>query len=142
MGRDAEVFYGYVYDDNGYHNGKQPFYGTAENVANFIMMNKDHDTVVTDIMDCFVVSSMRGGFLDRVASMDIRDKIMPEILPLQMGEKQPVDVVAEYRKDTKSAELDFIRQELETLGIEFDDDTVENIYEEEFGPEFEDEAER
>ena len=84
--------YGYVYEDNGMHGDKIPFEGTPENMANFIMYNKEHATVITDTLDQFVVSSTVGGFLDRVAYPALREEILKEILPLQMGEKEAFDV--------------------------------------------------
>lgn len=87
-----KTVYGYVFDENGKHGDKIPFEGTPENMANFIMYNKDHATVITDMLDQFVVSSTAGGFLDRVAYPALREEILKDILPLQMGEKTAFDV--------------------------------------------------
>lgn len=114
-----EVLFGYVYDDNGYHHGKQPFEGTPENIANFIMYNRDHDTVVTDVLDCFVVSSMRGGFLDRVCDMDLRDTLAETMYPMFMGEKEPIDVVAKFDLEQRARNLDSLAEE---KGLAYDED--------------------
>ena len=84
--------YGYIYDENGMHGARNEFEGSPENMANFIMFNKDHTVVMTDDIDQFVVSSTHGGFLDRVAYPALREEIIKEILPLQMGDKEPIDV--------------------------------------------------
>ena len=44
------------------------------------------------MVDQFVVSSIMGGFLDRVAYPALREEIIKEIFPLQMGDKEPIDV--------------------------------------------------
>ena len=104
------VALGYVYI-NGYHDGKQPFEGTPENIANFIMYNQDHYTIVTDRWDLFLVSSMPGGFLDRVRDMDLRDDILEHLLPMQMGDKEPVDVVKKFDLERKQEALDALAEE-------------------------------
>lgn len=48
---EYEKVYGYIYDDNGMHGGKIEFKGSPENMANFIMYNKMHPTVITDMVD-------------------------------------------------------------------------------------------
>ena len=40
----AETVIGYVFDNKGYHTGGQYFEGTMENIASFIMINRQHDT--------------------------------------------------------------------------------------------------
>lgn len=74
------------------HGDKAKFDGTLENLANFIMYNKNNAVVITGAMDQFVVSSTQGGFLDRVAYPALREEILEKILPLQLGDKQPIDV--------------------------------------------------
>ena len=123
-----EVFFGYVYDNKGYHNGKQPFEGTPDNIANFIMYNRDHDTVVTDVLDRFVVSSMRGGFLDRVCDMDLRDTLAETMYPMQIGEKEPIDVVAEFDLEQRARNLDSLAEEkglFEDEDLDIDDEAFE-----------------
>ena len=103
--------YGYIYDDDGMHGDKIVFEGTPENMANFIMFNYMYPVVITDDVDNFVVSSTKGGFLDRVAYPALREEILKEILPLQYGEKDAFDVSAvqddliDDSKNTKGKEL-------------------------------------
>lgn len=62
------------------------FENTAENIANFIMSNKMYPTTIYD-NDQFIVASTVGGFLDTVTSPELREEVIREIIPLQMGEK-------------------------------------------------------
>ena len=90
-----EIFYGYVYDDNGMHGDPILFEADPENISMFIMNNQFNQTVVTDSMDSFVVSSLPGGFLDRVCNDETRQQILEHLLPYQQGEKFPMTFPAE-----------------------------------------------
>lgn len=124
--------YGYVYDDNGMHGGKIPFEGTPENMAHFIMHNKMHPVVITDMMDQFIVSSTMGGFLDRVAYPALREEILKEILPIQMGDKEALDVASQdaERMDVERDPIAELAKDLDDFAYEFDyygyQDAVEN----------------
>ncbi|MBQ9157716.1 MAG: hypothetical protein IJ136_00075 [Erysipelotrichaceae bacterium] len=85
--QDFETLYGYVYDDNGMHGDPVMFEATPENISLFIMNNEDHQTVITDSMDDFVVSSLPGGFLDQVSDPETRERILESLLPYQQYEK-------------------------------------------------------
>ena len=87
----AETVIGYVFDNKGYHTGGQYFEGTMENIASFIMIHRQHDTVKTDGLDNMIAKSFTGGFLDRVDSY-IRKDLLKELVPMQLGEKQPVEI--------------------------------------------------
>lgn len=43
--------YGYIYDEQGMHGGKIEFEGSPENMAHFIMYNRMHPVVITDMVD-------------------------------------------------------------------------------------------
>ena len=58
---------GYVFETDGKYQYKWMFEGTMKNIASFIMNHSESDTMITDNDDCFLVSSLRGGWLDRVA---------------------------------------------------------------------------
>ncbi len=85
--QDIETLYGYVYDDNGMHGDPVLFEADPENTSLFIMNNDDHQTIITDSMDSFVVSSLPGGFLDRVSDSKTRERILESLLPYQQYEK-------------------------------------------------------
>lgn len=106
---------GYIYNEDGFHNGYQLFEEGAENIANFIMYNNMHPVVITDELDNFIVSSTAGGFLDRVVSPELRAKIIEKILPLQMRAIAPYNPV--------SLEHDEIREfakELDDFALSYD----------------------
>ena len=88
--QDIETLYGYVYDNNNMHGEPVLFESDPENISLFIMNNQDHHTVITDSMDSFVVSSMPGGFLDRVSDPETREKILENLLPYQQYETVPI----------------------------------------------------
>lgn len=109
--------YGYVYDDNGMHGGKIEFEGTPENMAHFIMHNKTHPVVITDMVDQFIVSSTMGGFLDCVAYPALRDEILKEILLIQMGDKEAIDVA---KQDVERDPISELAKDLVDFAYEFD----------------------
>ena len=84
---EIETLYGYVYDDNSMHGDPILFEADPENISLFIINNQDHQTIITDSMDSFVVSSLSGGFLDQVSDMETREKILEDLLPYQQYEK-------------------------------------------------------
>ena len=106
-----EIMCGYVYDSNGYHDGKRLFEGSPENAANFIAFHDDKATVITDAVDQFVVSSMPGGFLDRVANPKFRDDILKHLMPLQMGEKTAFDPVERFKMSQQEQSLQDLVEE-------------------------------
>lgn len=109
--------YGYIYDSNGMHRGKIEFDGTPENMTNFIMYNKNNAVVITDAMDQFVVSSTQGGFLDRVAYPALREEILEKILPLQLGDKQPIDVAYQ---DVQRDPIEELARDLDDFAFDYD----------------------
>ena len=124
--------YGYIYDSNGMHGDKIEFDGTPENIANFIMYNKNNVVVITDTMDQFVVSSTKGGFLDRIAYPALREEILKEILPLQLGDKEPIDVAMQ---DAERDPITELAKDLDDFAFDYDfygyqdavDDRTEHI---------------
>lgn len=87
--------FGYIYDERGRHGDKFEFEGSPKNMAHFIMYNWAHPVVITDMVDQFIVSSVMGGFLDRVSSPELREELIKEIYPLQMGDKTPINVAGQ-----------------------------------------------
>lgn len=96
-----------ICDCDGNYCESAVFEGTPKNIANFIMYNSDNIVYIRDHSDNFVVSSTRGGFLDRVAYPALREEIIKEILPLQLGDIKPINVANQKSKVEKLArELD------------------------------------
>ena len=80
---------GYVFDRDGKYQYKWMFEGTMKNMASFIMTHVDSDTMITDMGDRPLVTSMRGGWLDRVCNSEFRKELMRELEPLQNYIKEP-----------------------------------------------------
>lgn len=88
---------GYVFDRDGKYQYKWMFEGTMKNMASFIMTHADSDTMITDMGDRPLVTSMRGGWLDRVCSSEFRKELMRELEPLQNYSKEPE--ILEFEQD-------------------------------------------
>lgn len=87
--------FGYVYNREGNLIKKIKFAASPSGIAHFIMANDHYRTVVTDVCDILLASSMIGGFLDEVYDQKLRKEIMHSLLPIQMGEVdaiEPIDV--------------------------------------------------
>lgn len=82
---------GYIFDQDGRYDNKYYFKGTTENIASFITNNAASCTMVTDMMDIAIVTSMFG-FLDRVTDREFLMELKPEIMKMQFGEKEPVNL--------------------------------------------------
>ena len=90
MYRNQQVI-GYIFDHNGRYENKFFFKGTTENIASFIMNNSSSTTMITDMMDMAIVTSMFG-FLDRVSNKDFLKELQPEIIKMQYGQKDPIQI--------------------------------------------------
>lgn len=71
---------------------KYYFQGTTENIASFIMNNASSCTMITDMMDLSIVTSMFG-WLDRVSDKEFLKEIKPEIIKMQIGQKEPANII-------------------------------------------------
>ena len=80
---------GYVFDRDGKYQYKWMFEGTMKNMASFIMNHADADTMITDAGDCTLVTSMRGGWLDRVCGAELRKGLLRELEPMQNYQTKP-----------------------------------------------------
>lgn len=81
----SHVVRGYVYD---YQGNAESFWfeNSAKNMADFIMLHPYcREVVITDAVDQFILQT-RGNFLDRCADMDVRNEVVRELIPMQMGE--------------------------------------------------------
>ncbi len=84
---------GYVFEPDGSYKDIKYFKGTPENIASFIVTNQFNKTVITDDMDRLITSSLIGGFIHECPDQAfLVEKLHPEIIPLQLGEKEPVEI--------------------------------------------------
>lgn len=102
---------GYVFDQDGRYKHKYYFQGTTENIASFIMNNSSLCTMITDMMDLSIVTSMFG-FLNRVSNKEFLKELQPEIIKMQYGQKEPVQI------DFKQTEY----------GVMMQDELIKNHY--------------
>lgn len=91
---------GYVFK---YANGEK-YYGqyyiekNKDEIARFIMQNKDYRVVITDISDELFCTSLPGGLLDYVKDQNfLNDELLPTILEYQFGKK--VDKIRFYESE-------------------------------------------
>ena len=80
------MYLGYVYDDNGYHNGAIEL-ETIDDVVNLIFDKKylNNDKMITDIFDMHVVNTI-GCFIDRFGpqvSSSERNEILGKVMKRQ-----------------------------------------------------------
>lgn len=91
---EKDLTIGYVY---GYDGGRQVFYfeKSPENIANFIMLHKEHadHMILTDLADRLILNTF-GEFINRCPDQLFLQEVLKELLPLQMGEKEPTEIVA------------------------------------------------
>ena len=96
---------GYVYNYKNTYDKVVMFEDTPENIASFIVQHMYNQCVITDLGDNFIVSSMIGGFIDRCPNQEyLINELHPAIIPLQLGEKELLEI--EYVKDDFDFEME------------------------------------
>ena len=90
MYRNEKVI-GYMFDRDGRYKHKYYFQGTTENIASFMVNHASSKTVVTDMLDLLIASSSYG-YLDKVPDQEYLKELGPEIVKMQMDEKEPVNL--------------------------------------------------
>ena len=83
---------GYKFDRDGRYKHKYFFKGTTENIASFMLNYASSKTVVTDMLDILIASSSYG-FLDKVPNQDYLKELGPEIMKMQLDQKEPVNIL-------------------------------------------------
>jgi hypothetical protein len=87
-----DLVIGYVYGLDrkcqGYYFEKSP-----SSIASFIMLKKEHadKMILTDTQDRLVMDTY-GEFINRCPDQELLQKITKELIPMQLGEKEPVDI--------------------------------------------------
>ena len=94
MSKQLSKVIGYIYDSNGYYDQKYYFDDTPENIANFITLNKNNRCTITDGADTLILKSTIGGFIDVCPNQQyLIEELIPVLLPLQLGQKDPNEVI-------------------------------------------------
>lgn len=83
---------GYVY---GLDGERQEYYfeKSPSSIASFIMLHKEHadKMILTDMMDRLVLNTF-GEFINRCPDQELLKEITKELVPMQMGEKEPASI--------------------------------------------------
>jgi len=111
---NKNVYYAYVYNDQGFHNGKIPIEASFENIAS-LFYSTNNQVTITDVNDNFIASSL-GTFLDRVADTQTREGILRYLTNYQMGDSEPNNI--NYIIETP--ELNELAYELEEFVKDYD----------------------
>lgn len=65
---------------------------TAENIANFIMQNRNASIIITDELDRALIAGF-GGFIHTCEDKEfLLNELQPAIIPIQKGEKEPGEI--------------------------------------------------
>ncbi|MDD3229976.1 MAG: resolvase [Oscillospiraceae bacterium] len=79
---------GYVYPYEGCRS-EYWFEHSPSNIANFIMQHTDaREIILTDTMDRKILNTI-GEFIDRCPDQALLQQILPHLIPMQVGERQP-----------------------------------------------------
>ena len=87
-----ELIIGHVY---GYNGEQQCFYfeNSSSNIANFLMFHHENasEIVLTDMLDRMVLNTF-GEFINCCPDQNLLQEILKDLIPMQMGEKEPVSI--------------------------------------------------
>lgn len=91
---EKDLIVGYVY---GYDGMRQVFYfeNSPANIANFIMLHRENTDkiVLTDLADRLILNTF-GEFINRCPDQAFLQEVLKELVPMQMGEKEPVELLS------------------------------------------------
>lgn len=100
LGKD--LIHGYVY---GYDGGRKGYYfeNTPYNIANFIMLHKENTDkmILTDMVDRLVLNTF-GEFIDRCPDQELLKKILNDLVPMQLCEKEPTNIPAAGEEEVQA----------------------------------------
>ncbi len=87
-----DLIIGYVY---GLDGGRQEYYfeKSPSGIASFIMLKKKHadKIILTDTLDRLALDTY-GEFINRCPDQKLLQEITKELVPMQLGDKEPVDI--------------------------------------------------
>lgn len=87
-----DLIIGYVY---GFDGKRQEYYfeKSPSSIASFIMLKKEHadKMILTDTLDRLVLDTF-GEFINRCPDQKLLQEITKELVPMQLGEKEPVSI--------------------------------------------------
>ncbi len=90
---EKDLAVGYVY---GYDGMRQVYYfeNSPANIANFIMIHGENadKIVLTDQVDRLILNTF-GEFINQCPDQAFLQEVLKELVPMQMGEKEPSEVL-------------------------------------------------
>lgn len=96
-----DLVVGYVY---GFDGERQEYYfeKSPSNIASFIMLKKEHadKIVLTDTLDRLILNTF-GEFINRCPDQKLLREITKELVPMQMSEKEPADILIISMEEAK-----------------------------------------
>lgn len=108
-----DLIIGYVY---GYDGGRQVYYfeKSPSNIANFIMLHKENagEIILTDMLDRVVLNTF-GEFINRCPDQELLQEILKDLVPMQMGEKEPVSIPVASEEEVQTHWDEEERKEME-----------------------------
>ncbi|WP_143321081.1 resolvase [Clostridium sp. HBUAS56010] len=88
---EGNLVRGYVYPYDGYRS-EYWFAHSPENIASFIMQHRDaREIILTDVADNKILNTI-GEFIDQCPDQKLLQKILPHLIPQQMGEAEPQEI--------------------------------------------------
>lgn len=116
---DKDLIIGYVYR---YDGGQQSYYfeKSPSNITNFIILNREHaeKVILTDLADRLVLNTF-GEFINRCPDQELLQEILKDLIPMQMGEKEPTDILSaseeEFQEHLDEKERNVMEAELRML---------------------------
>lgn len=81
-------FYLVGYAQNGSEQTKMYMKPTADNIANFVMKNKEASVIITDEADIPVITAYQGFINSCEDTNFLLFELQPAIIPIQRGEKE------------------------------------------------------
>ena len=89
---EGNVGYAYLYPSSGAASQEFVFGMTPKNIANFLGNNflKARKMILTDCADRLILDTC-GGFVDHCPNQELLSKILPILVPIQMGEQEAED---------------------------------------------------
>jgi hypothetical protein len=80
---------------NGCDGTRQTFYfeKSSANIANFIMLHQENTDyiILTDLADRFILDTF-GEFINRCQDQTFLQEVLKELVPMQTGEKNPIEI--------------------------------------------------
>lgn len=104
------MFILYIYNEDGLYSPAIYIESSLENLARAIARGANVLRIqITDSMDYEILSTI-GNYID-TCNEELLEKLLPILIPFQIGEKDPFEGVIEYKYDEEGSRLSKIQFE-------------------------------